>query len=73
MNFISGVLGALLSKFISWGAEKLRALIEQMRLKRAEEKKNESIRIQTESAETKEEREDAARRVIDDFDRGGMH
>lgn len=73
MDFLGGILSVAFTRVIEWLAKKVRALLELARLKKLEEKKNEEIQIQNEKAQTKEERDAAADKVIDDFNRGGFH
>lgn len=71
MNFLAQILANISVVGLNWLYEKIafllsRALEKQKIFKEIEEK-NKAIREQTEAAQTKEEREDAAKNTTDNF------
>ena len=71
MAFLGKVFGLLIQPVLNWLWDKLsgllKAYLDRRKAKAEIEKKNKEVREQLEKAETKEEREDAAKNLIDKF------
>lgn len=71
MAFLGKILALIIQPILNWLYEKISSLIgryvARQKAKQEIEAKNKAVREQLEKAETKEEREDAAKNVIDKF------